>query len=277
MKNKLKISIFSIFLFVTLLTLLNLTLSFSYCTMELKQCPDGSFVGRDSNNNCEFGECSSKNLSISINSSNLRVQINSSVDLPKGDGELKINVGPLTLSNTSIISYPITLNSSCPESCSCVNGKRECSIIINFSQRNNTIDIPVNITENTSISSVGFTKIILTNEEGVTSLWSGEVKATSYANLTISNSNLIIKNNTSEIPVGILPDEALENSGISKLTNLELKTRGEKAIYTVSGTSSGRLFLVIPVTARLQTNIDALSGEVISAEKPWWSFLASGI
>ena len=27
------------------------------CTMEAKLCPDGSYVGRDSNNNCEFTPC----------------------------------------------------------------------------------------------------------------------------------------------------------------------------------------------------------------------------
>ena len=28
------------------------------CTEEAKMCPDGSFVARDHNNNCEFKECS---------------------------------------------------------------------------------------------------------------------------------------------------------------------------------------------------------------------------
>jgi hypothetical protein len=27
------------------------------CTMEAMQCPDGSYVGRDSENNCEFKPC----------------------------------------------------------------------------------------------------------------------------------------------------------------------------------------------------------------------------
>jgi hypothetical protein len=27
------------------------------CTMEAKECPDGSYVGRDSGNNCEFSPC----------------------------------------------------------------------------------------------------------------------------------------------------------------------------------------------------------------------------
>lgn len=27
------------------------------CTADVSECPDGSFVGRDSLNNCEFKEC----------------------------------------------------------------------------------------------------------------------------------------------------------------------------------------------------------------------------
>jgi hypothetical protein len=29
-----------------------------YCPADVKECPDGSFVSRDSNNGCEFKECS---------------------------------------------------------------------------------------------------------------------------------------------------------------------------------------------------------------------------
>ncbi len=28
-----------------------------FCTQEAKLCPDGTYVGRDSNNNCEFFPC----------------------------------------------------------------------------------------------------------------------------------------------------------------------------------------------------------------------------
>lgn len=30
------------------------------CTADVSECPDGSFVGRDPMNNCEFKECSNK-------------------------------------------------------------------------------------------------------------------------------------------------------------------------------------------------------------------------
>lgn len=29
------------------------------CTMDVKECPDGSFVSRDPENNCKFKECES--------------------------------------------------------------------------------------------------------------------------------------------------------------------------------------------------------------------------
>lgn len=68
MKNS-HIFVFSIFLFIGLLSFIlaentitnnseNLTKdSPVICTMDAKMCPDGSFVGRDSDNNCEFFPC----------------------------------------------------------------------------------------------------------------------------------------------------------------------------------------------------------------------------
>jgi hypothetical protein len=32
-----------------------------FCTMEAKECPDGSFVGRNADNNCEFDLCLGEN------------------------------------------------------------------------------------------------------------------------------------------------------------------------------------------------------------------------
>ena len=31
-----------------------------YCTQEVKRCPDGTYVGRNSRNNCEFHSCPRK-------------------------------------------------------------------------------------------------------------------------------------------------------------------------------------------------------------------------
>ena len=35
------------------------------CTMEAMRCPDGSFVGRNASNNCEFDPCPSSNITTS--------------------------------------------------------------------------------------------------------------------------------------------------------------------------------------------------------------------
>ena len=74
-----------------------------------------------------------------------------------------------------------------------------------------------------------------------------------------------------------MPEEAVSMSKVENVNNVELETSEEKAIYSVSGSSSGKLFLIIPVMAEINVKINAETGEVISTEKPWWSFLASGI
>ena len=33
-----------------------------YCTMDVKMCSDGSYVGRDPGNNCEFYDCPKKRI-----------------------------------------------------------------------------------------------------------------------------------------------------------------------------------------------------------------------
>lgn len=64
---------------------------------------------------------------------------------------------------------------------------------------------------------------------------------------------------------------------LDSINNVELETSEEEAIYSVSGSSSGKLLLVIPVTVEITQKINAETGEIISTEKPWWTFLASGI
>lgn len=50
-----------------------------------------------------------------------------------------------------------------------------------------------------------------------------------------------------------------------------------KAAYEVEVDKQGRFLGIFKIQARVQAQIDAESGEVISVKKPWWSFLASKI
>ena len=77
--------------------------------------------------------------------------------------------------------------------------------------------------------------------------------------------------------IKIIPDEAISSSKIERIGGVTLETSEEKVVYSVSGNASGKLFLVIPITAEIDVKINAETGEIISTENPWWSFLASGI
>jgi len=84
--------------------------------------------------------------------------------------------------------------------------------------------------------------------------------------------------------VKIMPEAASEKA-IERLGeldfNIELKEVGEgdktKPIYEFTGKKNGRFLGIFKIQARIQTQIDAETGEVIKIKKPWWSFLVTGI
>ena len=81
-----------------------------------------------------------------------------------------------------------------------------------------------------------------------------------------------------EEPINFLPKDAIRKSkDISEtpeIIKVELKAEAEKPIYSVKGVKQARLLFLIPVNLEIETKISAESSEVISVNKPWWSFLA---
>ncbi|GEM_PF-6670736 len=87
-----------------------------------------------------------------------------------------------------------------------------------------------------------------------------------------------------DVEVQIMPEQANQ-----KLTQeigegnyeAELKEEvidGQKiAIYEITGEKEARLFGLFRIRARIISRVNAQSGEIININKPWWSFLASGI
>ncbi len=73
-------------------------------------------------------------------------------------------------------------------------------------------------------------------------------------------------------------EQAVSNAEyIEEIEEVILNVVNEKLVYSVFGIREGRLFAIIPVSTKIEQNIDANSGEIVSTKKPWWSFLASGI
>lgn len=48
-------------------------------------------------------------------------------------------------------------------------------------------------------------------------------------------------------------------------------------VYELTGNKEGRFLGIFKIIAKVQTQIDAETGEVVKTIKPWWAFLASGI
>ncbi len=80
--------------------------------------------------------------------------------------------------------------------------------------------------------------------------------------------------------IKIMPDQAsdiaIQRLRIKNFT-IELKEVGKnndsRAIYEIEGNKTGRFLGIFKARARLRTEIDSETGEVINVERPWWRFM----
>ena len=86
----------------------------------------------------------------------------------------------------------------------------------------------------------------------------------------VSGNRLMVGSNE----VKVAPSEI---SGKTKMTvnQVSMDTENGKAVYNANGTEKRNLFAVIPVTIEKTAKVDASNGNVISEDKPWWSFLTT--
>ena len=133
------------------------------------------------------------------------------------------------------------------------------------------IGTPASKEEHSKIN-ISMTKI----NENKTSVKSetGKIEAVTYEKIAVVDSELIMSTKR----INILPEEAvtevIEYAKIESVKEVELKTENETAIYSISGTKKAKLLMVFPFEMEIKTKVNAETGEVISLEKPWWSFLA---
>ena len=108
---------------------------------------------------------------------------------------------------------------------------------------------------------------------GKTNISVGQISASTEESITVKENKIFLK----QKEVEIMPDEAKGTAIISaELTSVattELKTEEQKPIYSVQGVRSSKLLFFIPVSIDITIKVDATSGNMISIQKPWWSFL----
>ncbi|NIO22677.1 MAG: hypothetical protein GTN38_01465 [Candidatus Aenigmarchaeota archaeon] len=169
-------------------------------------------------------------------------------------------------------SYPPQVICSCtgPE-CSATGGDEDTvsydlltqTVIHTIDQNEQTVSHDISIWKSTpgnrGILETDFASVELSNE------------------LVVEESKLFMKTSVGKKPVNLLPEDVI---GISEtptkeaVEKIELKEESQKPVYSVKGTKQARILFIIPVSMEVETNIDAETGDVISVNKPWWSFLA---
>ena len=94
--------------------------------------------------------------------------------------------------------------------------------------------------------------------------------------LFIEEYKLLMKTSIGDKPINILPGDAIKVSGTpnkAEVNEIELKEELQKPIYQIKGSKQTKLLFIIPISMKVETKVDAELGNVISVEKPWWSFL----
>jgi len=234
------------------------------CTQEVKLCPDGSYVSRNSNNGCKFDDCPETNETI--------VGSDCGTVTPGYQNECCENKGydrwdeeefaciKERKQNGSLIQERnrIRINSSnsseCPENCTCSGSTVKCEF-----EGGRTMTVYAGKSGNVIVQVKGInasTNVTLYKEDGKI-----------YGNFT--------GNRTKEI---ILPDKVMDKLRERHSKRLQLYNESinltEEGYYLVQTKKKARLFWLVPVKEHMNAEIDAETGEIIKIRNPWWGFLA---
>ena len=74
-----------------------------------------------------------------------------------------------------------------------------------------------------------------------------------------------------------MPEEAISISGAKNediKERVKLQEMNNKPVYSVKRMKEARILFIIPVSMEIESKVDAETGDLISENKPWWSFLA---
>ena len=99
-----------------------------------------------------------------------------------------------------------------------------------------------------------------------------EVKVETKEEVEIKDDKIYINKKEIKIMPDTASEKAIEILQTKKEITLELKDTG-KPIYEVEGEKDGKMFGIFKIEMKVKVEIDAETGEVISAKKPWWAFL----
>lgn len=106
---------------------------------------------------------------------------------------------------------------------------------------------------------------------GVLSIDSYDIKYS--GNVEIQESELIMKTDEGDKQINLLPQEAIETSGLNR-AEVELREDSQEPIYYINGEKSAKILGIFSTTMKIETKVNAENRKIVSVNKPWWSFLA---
>jgi uncharacterized membrane protein YkoI len=97
-----------------------------------------------------------------------------------------------------------------------------------------------------------------------------------YSNeLIVEDSKLFMKTSVGKKRINTMPEEAIAISETpTSINKIVLKEDSKKPIYSIDGSKTAKIFGIFSATMKVETEVNAETGEVISINRPWWSFLA---
>jgi hypothetical protein len=263
------------------------------CTMEARECPDGTTVGRDAENGCKFRPCPSGDAT-DEGTENEDTQGDNSTDDVTADDNAPVSCASSSDCGNGLvcISFPDT-DTECsePDPCSyyqCDEGtlcqEKGGELIgvtcetqepaeqepVQNPAADETIEIekqPVQEPLKGNDSAAQVTGAAnQTIHVGNDTITVNNISIKNLANASVKGDKIIVV--TVNGPREILPPPVVDG------TEIELVSSEGRPLYVVKGYKRARLLFLIPMKAYVITKYDATTGILVKVTLPWWSFLA---
>ncbi len=116
--------------------------------------------------------------------------------------------------------------------------------------------------------------VLIEKAEATLSIKTEKAVAVTTEKLVVEEDKLAIKTSSGNKEIKILPEEASSKAEIATVEKIELREENAKPLYIINGKKQAKVLGVFPATLKIESKVDAETGEVVSTSKPWWSFIA---
>ena len=97
-----------------------------------------------------------------------------------------------------------------------------------------------------------------------------EIKLSQNCRLKIMERQIFLDDDYWLLPVRVMPDEAVGQIE-GEVKSIEFQAVNGKAIYQMESVDRGKFLRLVSREINIETEVDALSGEIVKLKKPWWA------